>query len=80
MDALQEKTIHSIRDNAFNATCKRISATLPQPNQYPPSLYAMKQVVGVEPLHVYKEHICVSECMQFPKLPYEKWMDHRDQK
>jgi hypothetical protein len=78
MEALQEKTVYNIRDNAFNATCKRISETLPQPNLYPLFLYAMKQVVGVEPRQMYEEHVCVNECIKFPKLEYKHWLDHWD--
>ena len=78
MEALSEKMLYGVRDNAFNAMCKRTAATLPQPNQFPPSLYAMKQVVGVEPLHDFEEHVCVNECGPFPKLPVDKWIDHKD--
>ena len=78
MEALREKTLYGVRDNAFDAMCRRTAATLPQPNQYPPSLYAMKQVVGVEPLHDFEEHVCVNECGPFTKLAQDKWMEHKD--
>lgn len=78
MEALSEKLHYGVRDNAFNAMCKRTANTLPQPNQFPPSLYAMKQVVGVEPLHDFEEHVCINECGPFPKLPVDKWIDHKD--
>lgn len=80
MEALSEKKKFGIRDNAFNAESKRISRLLPQPNLYPPSLYAMKEVVGVEPLQNYEEHMCVNTCQSFKKLPPGEWFHNKDER
>jgi hypothetical protein len=80
LEALQEKRTNGIGDNTFNRQCKRISQLLPQPNLYPPSLYAMKQVVGAEELGPYMVHTCVNDCVRFDRLPQKDWMLQKDER
>ncbi|GAQ92757.1 hypothetical protein KFL_011230030 [Klebsormidium nitens] len=79
MEALQEKRSGGIGNNTFDRQCKRIARLLPQPNLYPPSLYAMKQVVGAEDLSPYVVHCCVNDCVRFERFPEKEWRLHKDE-
>ena len=79
MAALQEKRSGGIGNNTFNRQCKPISSLLPQPNLYPPSLYAMKQVVGAKDLSPYVVHCCVNDCVRFQRLPEKEWRLRKDE-
>jgi hypothetical protein len=78
LEALHSKRVNKISDNAFDKESKRIASLLPQPNAYPPSLYAAKQVIGAEDLEPYLVHTCINNCMRYDKLPRKEWFLHRD--
>jgi hypothetical protein len=78
LEALHSKRTNKIGDNAFDRESKRIARLLPQPNAYPPSLYAAKQVVGVESLEQYEIHNCINVCIRYDKLACKEFSLHSD--
>lgn len=80
LEALHSKRVNKISDNAFNRESKRIARLFPQPNAYPPSLYAAKQVVGAESLQQYEVHTCVNDCIRYEKLTRSETLLHVDEK
>jgi hypothetical protein len=78
LEALHSKRFNKISDNAFDRESKRIARLLPQPNSYPPSLYAAKQVVGAESLQQYEVHTCVNDCIRYEKLARNEFLLHFD--
>lgn len=80
MEAMHEKLEYNYKDAAVDAQCRRIASTLQQPNLFPPSLYALKQVIGVEPLQNFEEHACVNGCLAFDSVPPAEWIDRKDER
>ena len=70
-----------ISDTAFNMICRTIHAVLlPAGNLFPPSLYLMKQISGVEDLDTYEFHVCPDcELHIYPQAVRKDWKHHKDE-
>ncbi len=53
-------------------------SVLPQGNLFPPSLYLLRKVAGVESLHDHEYHVCEKDHYRWPKISRGEWPLHRD--
>ncbi len=51
---------------------------LPAGNCFPPSLYLLRKVAGVQNLHDHEYHVCEKEHYRWPKIRRDEWLSHRD--
>lgn len=61
---LQLKRLGNIRDNAFDRQVRALASihNFREGCHYPPSLFAMKAVIGVEPILDFERHVCANDC------------------
>ncbi len=53
---------------------------LPKPNLFPPSLYLIRRLAGVEDLDQYEYHVCVEDHYVWERIDKHRWVDHYEDK
>lgn len=51
---------------------------LPKPNLFPPSLYVLRKLAGVEDLDSYELHVCREDHYVWDHVPRREWEGHKD--
>lgn len=76
---LHMKETEHLRDGVFDRLCRLLHEVgFQQPNNFPPSFYLMKGIVGCEPADKYEGHLCTCCNRVFPKLASGEWLSHAD--
>lgn len=79
MAAMWIEDVVALGRDVADRMCKKVKASLPQPNIFPRSIHILRQLVGSEEASKYTYHVCKNECHTWEWLATSEWESKRHQ-